>query len=129
MKKTLLLLPLTFLGTLYAGHQVNNMEIPTNDRYRHYIELQQETMPTEPIPTAPAPAPTQAPTEAPTPASSPTPIDIYEDGSATMSDGTTRPEDTYPWDCRTEGNKVCGTEVNGTWYLLDFDTMTFSPRG
>lgn len=122
--KLLITLPAVLLGTLYLGHQANNMELPTNDRYEQYFEILEETPIEAPDP-APSPTMIPTPSQAPTP---PTPIDISEDGSAKMSDGTTRPEDTYPWDCRTEGNMICGAEVNGTWYLLDFDTMTFSLR-
>jgi hypothetical protein len=30
------------------------------------------------------------------------------------------------WDCRVDPNSYCTVEVNGTWYALDFTTMTFS---
>lgn len=134
--RLLLTLPAIALTTLYLGHQANNIEIPTDDRYKHYIELQTELSP-EPTPEityyedgsdstgyctpgalcddtvqeTPAPAPEATPTTPPAP-----PADevIYEDDPR--------------WDCTTMGNRICGTDINGTWYLLDFNTGTFAPR-
>ena len=40
----------------------------------------------------------------------PAPIEVYEDGSARMSDGSSAPEGTYSWDCRTMGNRICGVD-------------------
>lgn len=40
----------------------------------------------------------------------PFPTRVFEDGSAEMSDGTSRPEDSFEWNCRTMGNRVCGME-------------------
>lgn len=37
-----------------------------------------------------------------------TPIEIEEDGSARMTDGSVAPEGTYEWDCMTMGNRTCG---------------------
>lgn len=30
-------------------------------------------------------------------------------------------EDDPMWDCRINGNTLCGVEVEGTWYLIDFE--------
>lgn len=37
-------------------------------------------------------------------------------------------EDDPRWDCREMGNRTCGVEVEGTWYVLDFATGTFRER-
>ena len=37
-------------------------------------------------------------------------------------------EDDPVFDCRTMGNMICGVEVEGTWYILDFKTGTFTER-
>lgn len=37
-------------------------------------------------------------------------------------------EDESGWDCRTHGNQLCGVQVQGVWYVLDFATGTFVPR-
>lgn len=37
-------------------------------------------------------------------------------------------EDDPDFDCRIHGNHICGAEVEGIIYLLDFDTMTFTIR-
>lgn len=29
-------------------------------------------------------------------------------------------EDDKRWDCRTMGNMVCGVDIKGTWYLVQF---------
>lgn len=141
MKKTLLTLSLTVLATGYLAHQANNLELPTNERYEYYsdiledegcttdsecealhgmkldgtptdIVLRTEITPLpDPIPTEDAPPP--APEEA-TPTLAPDEV-IYEDDPR--------------WDCTTMGNMICGTDINGTWYLLDFKTGTFTARG
>lgn len=53
-------------------------------------------------------------TTCPTPASSPDLV-TYEDGSGVLYQGDkeirTYPEDTFPWDCRTMGNKTCGADM------------------
>lgn len=38
----------------------------------------------------------------------PAPSIIFEDGSAVYPDGSTDPENTWTWDCRTMGNRTCG---------------------
>lgn len=30
-------------------------------------------------------------------------------------------EDDPRWDCRTMGNHTCGVEIEGTWYVVEFD--------
>lgn len=30
-------------------------------------------------------------------------------------------EDESGWDCRWDGNTVCGVEIEGMWYLIDFE--------
>lgn len=30
-------------------------------------------------------------------------------------------EDDPDWDCRTMGNRTCGVEIEGTWYLVTFE--------
>lgn len=40
-------------------------------------------------------------------------LDTYEDGSGVLYDAddneiATYPEGTFPWDCRTMGNRICG---------------------
>ena len=78
----------------------------------------------EPDATAPAPtspAPTEAPTEAPAPepteppATTPQPADEPSPADAVIE------EDDPRWDCRTMGNRICGTDIAGTRYLVEFD--------
>lgn len=38
-------------------------------------------------------------------------------------------EDDPGFDCRIHGNHVCGVQIEGVWYLVNFDTMTVVPRG
>lgn len=132
---TLILVP---LATYWMGHQALNADIPTVQKIQQHQdtirELQEElhteeliAEATETAPPAPEVTPTSTPA-APAPAPEATPVDIYEDGSATMSDGTTRPEGTYPWDCRTDGNQHCGVQIHGEWYILDFSTSDFFKR-
>lgn len=37
-------------------------------------------------------------------------------------------EDTPEFDCRIHGNHTCGVEIEGVWYILNFDTNTFQDR-
>ena len=30
-------------------------------------------------------------------------------------------EDDPAWDCRVMGNRSCGVEIEGTWYVVEFD--------
>ena len=30
-------------------------------------------------------------------------------------------EDSPEWECRTMGNRACGVEIGGTWYVVQFD--------
>lgn len=41
---------------------------------------------------------------------------------------TTLQEDDMGWDCRTMGNQSCGVVINGSSYVLDFSTGTFTER-
>lgn len=42
----------------------------------------------------------------------------YEDGSGTLYDHGVRvggfPSDTFPWDCKTQGNRLCGPQTATT---------------
>lgn len=83
---------------------------------------------------------TNAPTPAPTDAYSGNPIvDCEAQGMVTAEDFSCVPQSFYEvpaepaeddpdFDCRIHGNHICGVEVEGTWYLLDYDTMTFVTR-
>jgi len=54
---------------------------------------------------------------------------MAEDGSCVPLSYYEEPsEDDPAFDCRAHGNHLCGVEVEGHWYVLDFDTMTFSLR-
>jgi hypothetical protein len=37
-------------------------------------------------------------------------------------------EDDPGWDCRIQGDQVCGVIVNGQRYLMDYEQGTFGPR-
>lgn len=67
---------------------------------------------------APEPAPTPAPEVIPEVTPAPEPEEALAEPM----------EDDPNFDCRIHGNHKCGVEVNGTWYVLDYDTMTFVTR-
>jgi len=39
----------------------------------------------------------------------------------TNSLGLPAQEDDPEWDCRIQGNTVCGVDIEGTWYLIEFE--------
>lgn len=41
-------------------------------------------------------------------------------------------EDDPNWDCRVHGNELCGVEISGTWYVVQFENgepVSVEPRG
>lgn len=96
--KLWIVLPATLLATLYLGHQANNAQLPTPERIRIIQELQEELKEetrdcltdTECAMTSPA-------------------LETFEDGSGyDPISGISFPEGTFPWDCATMGNRICG---------------------
>lgn len=78
--------------------------------------------------TPPPPIVEVLPSPAPTPACAEGEL-LAEDLSCVPADFYAEPaEDDPEFDCRVHGNHICGVEVEGHTYLLDYDTMTFTLR-
>ena len=87
----------------------------------------------EPSPEPTGGNPTAEPTEDATPEPSPEPSVGFPTAQPTEPAAapvlTPAPaEDDPSWDCRTDGNRHCGVQVGGVWYVLDFETNTFTTR-